>query len=679
MAGDGASRRPLLLALLLLATLPLIWVATISHSPTRASAASSCPLDPVKPLVQVGMTLNGCEFVTSATSSVADPLPFWGAINCETSSRVRYLTEGGDPSLTATGETQAGGGAFRRPTVFDGDDVAGERCELGGDERGRNTFYEEGHHRVTYMSLRLPSSFPLDAGTWQVVMEMMQSKPSHPIGGSQPVLSLDAYGNRWRVESPEGEQWSFPAQPSKWTRFAWDVYYSKDPAKGWLQVSVDLNDDGDFADPGERSPVIHLPTLKAEAAGSFNGEDGLAPGDPIPSNLKIGTNHAESIACPEGCSLDFDNIQILDAGPATEAPAPQRTLTVSLSGAGDGTVDGPGIACPGDCTQTYPEGSVVTLTASPEAGSTLRGWSGDCAGTASTCRLEMNGDRDATATFDPPSACPLASSAPTTPLGMAVQGCDLIASDTAAESNPLNFWGDPLYCASSSRYSYLSSEGDTHLTATGNAQGNSAYRRLTVLDGDDVWGERCELGLNDYRYGPTAFYHQGQRRATYISLRLPSNYPLANSAWQTVMQMKQAQPSDAGGGGPILEMQAREGRWIVINAWHDLWSFPAQAGKWTRFAWDVYYNQDPTKGWLQVSADLNGDGDFNDSGERSPILHAATLKTETEGPNGTSDGLAPGDPIPSHLRAGIYHSSSASCPAPGGCSVNLDNVQVVGP
>ena len=43
----------------------------------------------------------------------------------------------------------------------------------------------------------------------------------------------------------------------------------------------------------------------------------------------------------------------------------QRTLTVQTQGAGAGTVTGPGISCPGDCTETYPDGQPVILTATP--------------------------------------------------------------------------------------------------------------------------------------------------------------------------------------------------------------------------------------------------------------------------------------------------------------------------
>ncbi len=281
-----------------------------------------------------------------------------------------------------------------------------------------------------------------------------------------------------------------------------------------------------------------------------------------------------------------------------------------------------------------------------------------------------------------PSGCAL-SGAPGD-IGMALNGCRLVASDTASQADPRKFWGQ-VECGTywneqdSSRAVDLGGSGDDHVTATGDAQGNSNYRRLTVLDGDDYSGERCELGQNDRQLGPTTFYREGQRRATFVSMRLPSNFPLATDKFQTVLQMKQAQPSDGGGGIPVLFMGAYDNEWHIesANAVNQYWKFPAQSGVWTRFAFDVYYSQDPDKGWLQVSADLNDDGDFDDPGERTPVIHGATLKPET--PGTASDGLTAGQSIPDHLRAGIYHDTSIPCPAPTGCSIEVDNVQVLAP
>lgn len=280
-----------------------------------------------------------------------------------------------------------------------------------------------------------------------------------------------------------------------------------------------------------------------------------------------------------------------------------------------------------------------------------------------------------------PGGCPLDQTGSEVEMSMA--GCKVIASDTASKRDPRTFWGN-VECGAQwgdqdlSRAQDLSSDGDDHATATGAGQGDTDFRRLTVFDGDDYSGERCELGRNDHE-GPTAFYREGQRRATYVSLRLPSNFPLATDKFQTVLQMKQAQPSNNGGGIPILFMGAYDNQWHIESseAENQYWRFPAKAGVWTRFAFDVYYSQDPTKGWLQVSVDLDGDGDFEDSGERTPVIRGPTLKAETAGTS--SDGLSEGDSIPDHLRTGIYHDNSIPCPAPSGCSIDVDNVQVLAP
>jgi hypothetical protein len=83
-------------------------------------------------------------------------------------------------------------------------------------------------------------------------------------------------------------------------------------------------------------------------------------------------------------------------------PPTPRTLTVQTQGTGTGTVTGPGINCPGDCTETYADGQQVNLTATPSGGSSFGGWSGACSG-AGGCQLTMDADKQATATFNPGS------------------------------------------------------------------------------------------------------------------------------------------------------------------------------------------------------------------------------------------------------------------------------------
>ncbi|HXH96803.1 MAG TPA: hypothetical protein VNH40_06280, partial [Gaiellaceae bacterium] len=76
-----------------------------------------------------------------------------------------------------------------------------------------------------------------------------------------------------------------------------------------------------------------------------------------------------------------------------------RKLDVSVAGGGGGSVSASGIACPTLCEHSYPSGTVVTLTATPDASSAFDGWSGACTGSTSTCQLAMTVDRSVTATF----------------------------------------------------------------------------------------------------------------------------------------------------------------------------------------------------------------------------------------------------------------------------------------
>jgi PKD repeat protein len=77
-------------------------------------------------------------------------------------------------------------------------------------------------------------------------------------------------------------------------------------------------------------------------------------------------------------------------------------LSVSKQGTGSGQVSSSpgGISCRSGCQASFGTGTVVTLTATPDAGSVFAGWSGDCSGTGS-CQVTMNQARSVVATFAP--------------------------------------------------------------------------------------------------------------------------------------------------------------------------------------------------------------------------------------------------------------------------------------
>ena len=76
-------------------------------------------------------------------------------------------------------------------------------------------------------------------------------------------------------------------------------------------------------------------------------------------------------------------------------------LTVMLQGTGGGAVNSnpSGFTCSsGTCTQPYPTGASITLSATPDSDSLFTTWGGDCSGTGD-CTLTTAVDHSATATF----------------------------------------------------------------------------------------------------------------------------------------------------------------------------------------------------------------------------------------------------------------------------------------
>jgi hypothetical protein len=139
---------------------------------------------------------------------------------------------------------------------------------------------------------------------------------------------------------------------------------------------------------------------------------GLAPTPPAANTLAANLTLTASATTPLGvytfneapivssATDDAANDYSMSTGIAYSITVGQ-TLTVTKNGTGFGTVtaDSGAINCgvPPACSDIYP-GTVVTLTATPNAGSTFTAWSGACSGTG-TCVVTVNAATTVTATF----------------------------------------------------------------------------------------------------------------------------------------------------------------------------------------------------------------------------------------------------------------------------------------
>ncbi|HEY6834981.1 MAG TPA: PASTA domain-containing protein [Gaiellaceae bacterium] len=126
----------------------------------------------------------------------------------------------------------------------------------------------------------------------------------------------------------------------------------------------------------------------APSCTNFTLPSGIAPG---PSHLRVIANGIASLSAPV----------TVGAGGSPPDLCPSYTLSMAKAGSGSGTVTTfpAGIDCGATCSHAYPNGTIVTLTATSASGSTFAGWSGGgCSGTG-RCITMIGGDTSVTATF----------------------------------------------------------------------------------------------------------------------------------------------------------------------------------------------------------------------------------------------------------------------------------------
>jgi hypothetical protein len=173
---------------------------------------------------------------------------------------------------------------------------------------------------------------------------------------------------------------------------------------------VDLADPGcaSAADDNEADPV----TLTVQRGGDGSGAvtaSGIDCGSTCSHDYDPGTSVAVTATPATGSSFDHWSGACSGTGSCTVTMDADRTVTavftrlrptlsVDRQGTGGGSVAGTGISCPATCSSQYDYGAVVSLTATPAAGSTFDHWSGACSGTG-PCTVTMNADRSVTAVF----------------------------------------------------------------------------------------------------------------------------------------------------------------------------------------------------------------------------------------------------------------------------------------
>jgi virginiamycin B lyase len=208
--------------------------------------------------------------------------------------------------------------------------------------------------------------------------------PPATLSGSPAGIAVGADGNLWFTENsgtadvvgrltPSGAVTEFPLPNASYGGFSADIVNGPD-GNLWFTAGHSVG----CMNTAGNSTLYAVPTASANPDGITVGPDGA-----IWFAEAVGGNIGR--LAPAVCG-------------ATTAPPSGFRLSVSEAGTGSGGVSGPGFSCYGSCSHPYPAGTTVSLTATPQPGSSFSGWSGACHGTG-TCTVTMNSNESVIATF----------------------------------------------------------------------------------------------------------------------------------------------------------------------------------------------------------------------------------------------------------------------------------------
>src|SRR5881397_3957261 len=189
------------------------------------------------------------------------------------------------------------------------------------------------------------------------------------------------------------------------------------PASGVAQVEIAVTPTGtvNFGSVNVGSSVTQNFTLQNTRTGTVTGTASV----PAPFSIVSGspftlvgngatatvtvrfTPTASGVASTNlSFTSDGDTVSRLVTGTGVSTTS---TLTASKAGSGTVTSNPAGISCGATCSASFTNGTMVTLTATPAAGSTFTAWSGGgCSGTG-TCTVTLAASTTVTATFVPQS------------------------------------------------------------------------------------------------------------------------------------------------------------------------------------------------------------------------------------------------------------------------------------
>lgn len=186
--------------------------------------------------------------------------------------------------------------------------------------------------------------------------------------------------------------------------------------------------------------------------------------------------------------------------------------------------------------------------------------------------------------------------------------------------------------------------------------------RIELRDGDDSFGERCELTLgntgNTSYHGPASIFHTNDQLLVHFAVYIGDEFSFAPPGAPVnvpeegglIHQIKQL----GACGTPALGIVATRTKFVVRNSdtptcesnpMHTILEFPLVKNKWVQIAQLVKFSTDPNVGRYGLWYKTEG-ADWTWVGE----VHTHTMKSPTDHPSTSCPESTPC----SHARIGIY-------------------------
>ncbi len=204
------------------------------------------------------------------------------------------------------------------------------------------------------------------------------------------------------------------------------------------------------------------------------------------------------------------------------------------------------------------------------------------------------------------------------------------------------------------------------------AQGTRAYR-IEVRDGDDSYGERCELdngNTDSKRLAHQMLFHDGQEAWIAFQTYLPLDFSFATDGAPVSMkndgglitQLKQLGSCGTPALGivssrTVFALRNSAGNTCESGPMRSLWRVPMVLGRWVKWVQHIRFSTDDRVGFVASWYDPDGLGlraiePTLDYGNRvvSNRIYTHTQKS----PTGHPDPACPADDVCSHARIGIY-------------------------